>query len=133
MDKNKKGKLNLRDWCDTMRDLGYTGSMKKMFVLMDIDGGGSLSLDEIDPAGSSTVRNFTRDVKQKFGDMKTFFEVADENGDQCISRKEFVHFCSVHLEYTEKQEIYLGYASKKYVSRSLVYGKSCEKCVRSLG
>ena len=102
LDRHQKGRLNLRDFCDAVRDLGWKGPLKKIFNLLDVDDSGSVSLDELDPQGAKMIRNFNAHVKGVFGDMRTFFNVADENGDQCISRREFCLFCAEHLGYKEK-------------------------------
>jgi len=69
LDPDHNGKLTFNEFCQAVRWLGYTGSLKTLWTLYDRDGKGYVLLKDLDPEADDHVSSLLALLTERFGDL----------------------------------------------------------------
>merc|ERR1719215_1205851 len=60
LDPDGNGRLSFGEFCESLRKLGYCGSVKQLWHELDTDKTGLITLDEIDPEAHASLTAFRK-------------------------------------------------------------------------
>mmetsp|Transcript_39865 Transcript_39865/g.72609 ORF Transcript_39865/g.72609 Transcript_39865/m.72609 type:complete len:763 (-) Transcript_39865:54-2342(-) len=92
-DTNGDQKISLNEFIRGMRRLNYSGDVTHAFTLLDKDGSGELSLEEIDVAQASLWRSFCKWSMNEFDSTQDMIDRlgSKEDGGDKVSEKTFIN------------------------------------------
>jgi len=94
LDLDGNGKISFGEFCLAMRNLGYGGDVKDMWMTLDCDNSGFISLNEFDEQTHQEVMSYRELVLEKYGGMlQAWMKDIDTKGAGQISEACFVRHC----------------------------------------
>merc|ERR1719191_699984 len=69
LDSDGNGILSFGEFATACRTVGYLGNVKKLWADLDTDGGGSISLKELDPKAEEAILSFKELLLAKYGNL----------------------------------------------------------------
>jgi hypothetical protein len=70
LDKDGNGKLSQGEFFIAARGLAYNGNLKKLWAELDCDGGGIISLDELDHSAAQAIAKVIINLKTRYGTLR---------------------------------------------------------------
>jgi len=101
LDADHNGKITYGEFCKGARQLGYAGSIKQLWMSLDVDNNGYISLHELDPKVHTMVVHFLALLSEKYGTLDRAWRKGfgkDPHG--ACDLQELEKVCQV-LDYTE--------------------------------
>ncbi|CAE8606251.1 unnamed protein product, partial [Polarella glacialis] len=91
LDRDGNGRVSFGELCLCCRDMGFHGNLRKLWMELDADHGGFISLNELDPAAFKDLEDFKCLCYEKFGNMIAAWEQGlNPDGHVGIAEKEFI-------------------------------------------
>eukprot|EP00928_Gymnodinium_smaydae_P020502 TRINITY_DN1791_c0_g2_i1.p1 TRINITY_DN1791_c0_g2~~TRINITY_DN1791_c0_g2_i1.p1 ORF type:complete len:1251 (-),score=231.11 TRINITY_DN1791_c0_g2_i1:58-3738(-) len=90
LDPDGNGKLSFGEFCDSLRKLGYCGSVKHLWQELDKDKSGIITLDEIDSKAHASLTAFRKLMSEKFGSWLKLWHALDANRNGRVDEDEFI-------------------------------------------
>jgi Ca2+-binding EF-hand superfamily protein len=94
LDPGSSGKVSFSDFCVCCRDLGYQRKMKQLWVELDTNQQGWISLDNLDPEAADLIREFRKCCRMHYGDMISAWTAFDRNKNNRLDPPEFAAHCA---------------------------------------
>jgi hypothetical protein len=109
LDRDGSGKLSRNEFFIAARDLSYKGDLKNLWAELDADGGGMISLEELDPDSATKLRFLLKSLVGMFGNLKKAWKRGlDLNRSKKIEEDEFVdRLEDLGLSKTRKDRVHL--------------------------
>jgi len=95
LDTDHDGRVTYGEFCKGARQLGYAGSIKQLWLTLDNDQSGHITLNEIDPEVHAMVTNFLGLLCQRYTTLDRAWRVGfrkDPHG--CIDEGEMTKMCA---------------------------------------
>eukprot|EP00927_Polykrikos_kofoidii_P023054 TRINITY_DN21348_c0_g1_i1.p1 TRINITY_DN21348_c0_g1~~TRINITY_DN21348_c0_g1_i1.p1 ORF type:complete len:1222 (-),score=234.60 TRINITY_DN21348_c0_g1_i1:133-3660(-) len=70
LDADHNGRLNIQEFCNALRMLGYSGKFMDLWNRYDVDQNGYVSLYELDPKTDEMLNEFFDIIIDRFGDLE---------------------------------------------------------------
>jgi len=104
LDADQNGSLDFREFCQSVRALGYTGNLRTLYFNLDTDTSGTISLMELDRHAAETLEKFRARSTQRFGTIEKMWAYFDKDQSGTVAFSEFLD--SVHvLGYDDETEV----------------------------
>jgi len=94
LDAQGLGRISFISFCETVRQVGWKDG-KKLFMAIDGNHSGFITLDEWDPVSHRNLMEFKDICKKQFGGMESAFNHGmDRTGSKTVTLKELERFCN---------------------------------------
>eukprot|EP00929_Paragymnodinium_shiwhaense_P083835 TRINITY_DN44797_c0_g2_i3.p1 TRINITY_DN44797_c0_g2~~TRINITY_DN44797_c0_g2_i3.p1 ORF type:complete len:1724 (+),score=625.26 TRINITY_DN44797_c0_g2_i3:115-5286(+) len=90
LDKDGKGLISFTDFCESMRAIGFDGSLKKLWAQLDADGSGGITLDELDEHAHKALTTFRQLLIEKHGSFTKAWAFFDQENSKRIDEAKFL-------------------------------------------
>ncbi|CAE8648688.1 unnamed protein product, partial [Polarella glacialis] len=96
LDPDGDGKLQFTEFCQACREMNFQGNLKALWLSLDKDDTGDISLEELDPEAVAHLEDFDRILTCFFTDLDTvWFTCLDLGHTGRCSLEEFLFGCKV--------------------------------------
>jgi len=101
LDFDGNGRLTFAEWSKALRQIGYEGCIKATYKLLDEDGSGNVTFDELEPEWAERLKEFNSKVMQHFGlkgrqvEWEAVWSKIDDNGNNQLDKAEFEEVCEL--------------------------------------
>lgn len=93
MDKDGSNSCNWHEFQEAAKLVRFHGNLAGVWLALDADLSGSISLKEIDEDANDCLVEFKRWADDEFGGVRSSFKVLDADGSGCLNFKEFKAAC----------------------------------------
>jgi Ca2+-binding EF-hand superfamily protein len=105
MDTDDSGLLDLREFVEATKIVGYYGNVRALWYNLDDDQSGYISLTEIDPVASAALEKFRAQCTSIFGSMEAAWDgCLDKDRSGALTLPELEE-ASLELGYTDMEEV----------------------------
>eukprot|EP00928_Gymnodinium_smaydae_P078622 TRINITY_DN62735_c0_g1_i1.p1 TRINITY_DN62735_c0_g1~~TRINITY_DN62735_c0_g1_i1.p1 ORF type:complete len:1541 (+),score=406.02 TRINITY_DN62735_c0_g1_i1:121-4743(+) len=106
LDPDDKGALSAGGFCEKMREIGFAGHIRKLWLEIDQDGDGFVSLYDLDPEAAESLATFKQRVIDRFGSTIEWWKSITRNkpGMMRLSDTEFAEACK-DLGYSDQNSV----------------------------
>jgi len=95
LDTDGNGRLSFGELCEALRWLSFHGDKKQLWMELDKDSSGLISLDELDPEAEQTLREFREHLVEHFGGLEAgWLKGFDIRNTKRIDADQFLERCS---------------------------------------
>lgn len=94
LDRDGNGKVSFGELLQSCRELGFSGNVRKLWMDLDVDKGGFISLHELDPEAAQDLEDFKIICYEQFGNTLGAWQqgINPENA-PAVSEKQFAARC----------------------------------------
>lgn len=94
MDKSGTGRISFGELCQTCREIGYAGNLRQLWLELDVEGTGFVSLKEIDPQAHKEIEEFRNLCLETYGSsLLAWKELFNPKGLHGVGQADFVAKC----------------------------------------
>lgn len=109
LDVDGNGKVSFVEFGNAMRRLGYKGIIKDLWIQMDKDGSGFITMDEIDSKANRILNQFKEQVFSRFTGWAEAWDFIDHKGNGRVRENQFVERCEEMGFKDDAQQLYKYY------------------------
>jgi len=96
LDPDGDGRLQFTEFCTQCRAIGFQGNLKALWLSLDVDDTGDISLSELDPEAVAHIEDFKRLLTIFFDDLDTaWYTAMDPDASGRCSQDEFQRGCAM--------------------------------------
>jgi Ca2+-binding EF-hand superfamily protein len=92
LDHNSNGSCSFFAFTKAVRDLGFSGNIKKVFKELDDDDSGLITFNEVDPDWYSKLSRLHEVLMEKYKSYENAWRALDDNGNGTADEDEFAAF-----------------------------------------
>jgi Ca2+-binding EF-hand superfamily protein len=96
LDIDASNRCSFDEFTAACKKMHYNGDVAGVWRAIDDDVSGFITLYEIDPTSSNTLRDFRDWCAEEFGGVRYAFEVFDASGDNEVNYREFRRACRIY-------------------------------------
>lgn len=105
LDADGSGKLDMREFCEALRRLGYVGNIRTLWHLLDGGNAGSISFDELDPKAAASLEKFRVMSLMHHESIQHMWKVVmDKDRSNVVGLPMFIEGCK-SLGYEDEEEV----------------------------
>jgi len=93
LDVNGNGKLAFSEFCSVMRQLGFSGDIRRIFDDLDSDRKGHITLKDLDLEAHLAIKEFRTLLLEKFGTYIKAWQAMDTNRNGYLEEEEMINTC----------------------------------------
>lgn len=90
VDSDGNGRLSYNEFCGACRALGYAGNVKILWMELDDDNSGHITIKELDPKGAKLIDSFLSGCKKRLGGLRKAF---GPEGSLRLRKDDFQELC----------------------------------------
>eukprot|EP00930_Biecheleria_cincta_P070568 TRINITY_DN58201_c0_g1_i1.p1 TRINITY_DN58201_c0_g1~~TRINITY_DN58201_c0_g1_i1.p1 ORF type:complete len:1469 (+),score=331.35 TRINITY_DN58201_c0_g1_i1:26-4408(+) len=109
LDVDGNGKVSFVEFGNAMRRLGYKGIIKDLWVQIDKDGSGFITMDEIDSKAYRMLEEFREFVLTKFAGWAEAWDFIDYKNSRRVRSNQFLERCEAMGYHGDAQQLYKYY------------------------
>jgi len=90
LDADESGLLDFREFCQALKELGYSGNLRALWYNLDDDNSGNIGLKELDAVAAQAFEKFRYRCNSKYGSISnTWDQLLDRDHSGTVSYAEF--------------------------------------------